>query len=94
MTGHAIRADRDADGIVTITLDEPGRPVNTFTRAIGFPAWTGGIGQFVDQYEGGARGFVARCRELAGRYGSRFTPLPSLVALAERGEPFRPRRRT
>jgi 3-hydroxyacyl-CoA dehydrogenase/enoyl-CoA hydratase/3-hydroxybutyryl-CoA epimerase len=59
-------------------------------RGIGFPAWTGGVVQFVDQYEGGTRGFVARCRELADAYGARFTPPPSLIALAERGARFRP----
>jgi 3-hydroxyacyl-CoA dehydrogenase/enoyl-CoA hydratase/3-hydroxybutyryl-CoA epimerase len=60
-------------------------------RAIGFPAWTGGVVHFIDQYEGGTRGFVARCRELANEYGDRFAPPASLVRLAERGEPFRPR---
>ena len=34
---------------------------------IGFPAWTGGVLQFVDGYEGGPAGFVARARELAER---------------------------
>jgi 3-hydroxyacyl-CoA dehydrogenase/enoyl-CoA hydratase/3-hydroxybutyryl-CoA epimerase len=47
--------------------------------------------QFVDQYEGGTRGFVARCRELATAYGERFAPPASLVRLAETGAPFRPR---
>ena len=60
-------------------------------RAIGFPAWTGGVVHFIDQYEGGTRGFAARCRELANEYGDRFAPPASLVRLAERGEPFRPR---
>ena len=32
-----------------------------------------------------ARPFVARARELAERYGERFEPPASLVALAERG---------
>jgi 3-hydroxyacyl-CoA dehydrogenase / enoyl-CoA hydratase / 3-hydroxybutyryl-CoA epimerase len=56
---------------------------------IGFPAWTGGVAQYVDQYDGGTTGFVARCKELADRYGDRFVPPPSLVAKAEAGEPFR-----
>jgi 3-hydroxyacyl-CoA dehydrogenase/enoyl-CoA hydratase/3-hydroxybutyryl-CoA epimerase len=47
---------------------------------IGFPAWTGGVLQYVEQYEGGVAGFVARARELAARYGERFTPPASLVA--------------
>jgi 3-hydroxyacyl-CoA dehydrogenase/enoyl-CoA hydratase/3-hydroxybutyryl-CoA epimerase len=47
---------------------------------IGFPAWTGGVLQYVEQYQGGVGGFVARARELADRYGDRFTPPDSLVA--------------
>jgi len=50
---------------------------------IGFPAWTGGVLQFVETYPGGVAGFVARARELAARYGERFTPTASLVARAE-----------
>jgi 3-hydroxyacyl-CoA dehydrogenase/enoyl-CoA hydratase/3-hydroxybutyryl-CoA epimerase len=46
---------------------------------IGFPAWTGGVLRYVEQYPGGVAGFVTRARELAGRYGSRFTPPTSLV---------------
>ncbi|HKN96734.1 MAG TPA: 3-hydroxyacyl-CoA dehydrogenase NAD-binding domain-containing protein [Pseudonocardiaceae bacterium] len=46
---------------------------------IGFPAWTGGVAQYVDQYEGGVAGFVARANELADRYGERFRPPSSLV---------------
>ena len=57
-------------------------------RAIGFPAWTGGVVRYVDQYEGGTRGFVARARALAAAYGERFAPPVSLVELAERGAPF------
>jgi 3-hydroxyacyl-CoA dehydrogenase/enoyl-CoA hydratase/3-hydroxybutyryl-CoA epimerase len=36
----------------------------------------------------GLTGFVARCRELADRYGERFEPPASLVAKAERGEMY------
>ena len=50
---------------------------------IGFPAWTGGVAQYVEGYPGGATGFVARARELAERYGDRFLPPASLVARAE-----------
>ena len=57
---------------------------------IGFPAWTGGVIQYIDGYEGGTTGFVARCKELADRWGDRFTPPASLVEKAERGEPFSP----
>lgn len=55
---------------------------------IGFPAWTGGVLQYVNGYEGGLPGFVARARELAARYGERFEPPALLVEKAERGETF------
>ncbi|MGB3098166.1 MAG: enoyl-CoA hydratase, partial [Solirubrobacterales bacterium] len=62
---------------------------------IGFPAWTGGVVQYMNGYEGGEggpgglEGFVARCRELAEAYGERFEPPASLVAKAEAGEIYR-----
>lgn len=55
---------------------------------IGFPGWTGGVLQYINGYEGGLPGFVARARELADRYGDRFTPPALLVAKAEKGERF------
>ncbi|BBC31406.1 3-hydroxyacyl-CoA dehydrogenase, NAD binding domain protein [Streptomyces graminofaciens] len=55
---------------------------------IGFPGWTGGVLQYINGYEGGLPGFVARARELADRYGSRFTPPALLVEKAEKGERF------
>ncbi|MFZ4135237.1 MULTISPECIES: 3-hydroxyacyl-CoA dehydrogenase NAD-binding domain-containing protein [Streptomyces] len=55
---------------------------------IGFPAWTGGILQYINGYEGGLPGFVARAEELAATYGERFTPPALLVAKAEKGERF------
>jgi 3-hydroxyacyl-CoA dehydrogenase / enoyl-CoA hydratase / 3-hydroxybutyryl-CoA epimerase len=55
---------------------------------IGFPAWSGGVLQYIDGYEGGPAGFVARARELAERYGERFEPPASLVEKAERGETY------
>jgi 3-hydroxyacyl-CoA dehydrogenase/enoyl-CoA hydratase/3-hydroxybutyryl-CoA epimerase len=55
---------------------------------IGYPGWTGGVLQYINQYEGGLPGFVARARELADRYGARFTPPPLLLAKAEAGEIF------
>ncbi|MFF8837194.1 3-hydroxyacyl-CoA dehydrogenase NAD-binding domain-containing protein [Streptomyces sp. NPDC015130] len=55
---------------------------------IGFPAWTGGVLQYVNGYEGGVAGFTARARELAETYGERFTPPALLVEKAERGEVF------
>jgi 3-hydroxyacyl-CoA dehydrogenase/enoyl-CoA hydratase/3-hydroxybutyryl-CoA epimerase len=55
---------------------------------IGFPAWSGGVLQYIDGYEGGSAGFVARARELAEKYGERFEPPASLVEKAERGETY------
>ncbi|MFE4494063.1 3-hydroxyacyl-CoA dehydrogenase NAD-binding domain-containing protein [Streptomyces niveus] len=55
---------------------------------IGFPPWTGGVLQYINGYEGGLPGFVARARELARTYGERFEPPASLVAKAERGETY------
>ncbi|RCW45292.1 3-hydroxyacyl-CoA dehydrogenase/enoyl-CoA hydratase/3-hydroxybutyryl-CoA epimerase [Halopolyspora algeriensis] len=55
---------------------------------IGFPAWTGGVVQYMNGYPGGLAGFVERARELAARYGERFEPPASLVAKAEAGEAF------
>jgi 3-hydroxyacyl-CoA dehydrogenase/enoyl-CoA hydratase/3-hydroxybutyryl-CoA epimerase len=55
---------------------------------IGFPPWTGGVVQYMNGYAGGLAGFVARARELAERYGERFTPPASLVAKAETGGRF------
>jgi 3-hydroxyacyl-CoA dehydrogenase / enoyl-CoA hydratase / 3-hydroxybutyryl-CoA epimerase len=53
---------------------------------IGFPGWSGGVLQYINGYDGGLPGFVARARELAQRYGERFEPPASLVEKAERGE--------
>lgn len=55
---------------------------------IGFPGWTGGVVQYMNGYEGGLAGFVARARELADRYGPQFNPPASLVAKAEAGETY------
>ncbi|MBD9722221.1 3-hydroxyacyl-CoA dehydrogenase NAD-binding domain-containing protein [Streptomyces caniscabiei] len=55
---------------------------------IGFPGWTGGVLQYINGYEGGLPGFVARARELAGLYGERFEPPALLVQKAESGERF------
>ncbi|MER7055529.1 3-hydroxyacyl-CoA dehydrogenase NAD-binding domain-containing protein [Streptomyces sp. NPDC000351] len=55
---------------------------------IGFPGWTGGVLQYINGYEGGLPGFVARARELADRYGERFTPPGLLVEKADKGEVF------
>lgn len=55
---------------------------------IGFPPWTGGVLQYINGYEGGLPGFVARARRLAERYGDRFLPSPLLLEKAEKGETF------
>ncbi|WP_217137045.1 3-hydroxyacyl-CoA dehydrogenase NAD-binding domain-containing protein [Streptomyces sp. AC558_RSS880] len=55
---------------------------------IGFPPWTGGVLQYINAYEGGLPGFVARARELAGKHGERFAPPELLLRKAERGETF------
>ncbi|MCP3818323.1 3-hydroxyacyl-CoA dehydrogenase NAD-binding domain-containing protein [Streptomyces sp. A3M-1-3] len=55
---------------------------------IGFPGWTGGVIQYINGYEGGLPGFVARARELQEAYGDRFAPPALLVEKAERGETF------
>ncbi|MFE4692341.1 3-hydroxyacyl-CoA dehydrogenase NAD-binding domain-containing protein [Streptomyces sp. NPDC056749] len=55
---------------------------------IGFPAWTGGVLQYINGYEGGLPGFVARARQLAERYGDRFLPSAYLVEKAGKGETF------
>ena len=62
---------------------------------IGFPAWTGGVLQYINGYipptataTKGVAGFVSRARELAAKYGDRFDPPASLVERAERNETF------
>jgi 3-hydroxyacyl-CoA dehydrogenase / enoyl-CoA hydratase / 3-hydroxybutyryl-CoA epimerase len=46
---------------------------------IAFPAWTGGLAQFIANYDGGVEGFIARANELADQYGERFRPPASLT---------------
>ncbi|GGB31368.1 3-hydroxyacyl-CoA dehydrogenase [Flexivirga endophytica] len=53
---------------------------------IGYPPLTGGTAQFMQGYDGGLPGFVARANELATAYGPRFAPSDWLVAKAESGE--------
>ncbi|NUS86560.1 MAG: 3-hydroxyacyl-CoA dehydrogenase [Streptomyces sp.] len=55
---------------------------------IGFPGWTGGVLQFINGYEGGLPGFVARALELRDRYGDRFAPPQLLLDKAAKGETF------
>ncbi|WP_237067619.1 3-hydroxyacyl-CoA dehydrogenase NAD-binding domain-containing protein [Microbulbifer guangxiensis] len=53
---------------------------------IGFPPWTGGALQYVNQY--GPATFAQRARELARRYGERFSPPSLLRQLEESGQPL------
>jgi len=55
---------------------------------IGFPPLHGGALQYINGYDGGLPGFVARARELAAAYGDRFEPPALLVTKAEKGERF------
>ncbi|MFF0414427.1 3-hydroxyacyl-CoA dehydrogenase NAD-binding domain-containing protein [Kitasatospora sp. NPDC004745] len=55
---------------------------------IGFPAWTGGVFQYVNGYRGGPAGFAARARELAAAYGERFAPPALLERIAAEGRTF------
>jgi 3-hydroxyacyl-CoA dehydrogenase/enoyl-CoA hydratase/3-hydroxybutyryl-CoA epimerase len=68
------------EGVLTSTADANIGSI----FGIGFPAWTGGVHQFIVGYEGpagkGKEGFVARAKELAARYGDRFLPPASLEA--------------
>jgi 3-hydroxyacyl-CoA dehydrogenase/enoyl-CoA hydratase/3-hydroxybutyryl-CoA epimerase len=48
---------------------------------IGFPAWSGGVAQFVVGYPGGVKAFLDRAAELAERYGPRFVPPGSVESL-------------
>ncbi|WP_342655027.1 3-hydroxyacyl-CoA dehydrogenase NAD-binding domain-containing protein [Pseudomonas sp. F3-2] len=56
---------------------------------IGFPAWTGGALQFINQY--GRKDFVARAQYLAEHYGDRFAPPASLLEMALNGKRFQAR---
>ncbi|MFI5530659.1 3-hydroxyacyl-CoA dehydrogenase NAD-binding domain-containing protein [Kitasatospora sp. NPDC051853] len=55
---------------------------------IGFPAWTGGVLQYINGYQGGIAGFAARARELAAAYGPRFEPPALLDEMAAEGRTF------
>ncbi len=53
---------------------------------LGFPAWTGGALQFINQY--GLTDFIARAHCLAERYGERFEPPALLMEKALTGKSF------
>lgn len=67
------------EGVLTSTADANIGAI----MGIGFPPWTGGTAQFIVGYEGphgvGKDAFVARAKELAAKYGDRFTPPKSLL---------------
>ncbi len=53
---------------------------------IGYPQWTGGTLQFINQY--GVQNFVDRANQLADQYGERFRPSERLQQMAQSGEVF------
>jgi len=64
------------EGVLTSTADANIGSI----MGIGYPPWTGGSAQYIVGYPGGKAGFVARARELAAKYGDRFTPPDSLTS--------------
>ncbi|MCZ4077735.1 3-hydroxyacyl-CoA dehydrogenase NAD-binding domain-containing protein [Rhodococcus sp. H36-A4] len=62
------------EGVLTSTADANIGSI----FGIGYPAWTGGVHQYIVGYKGGQAGFVARADELAAKYGERFTAPDSL----------------
>jgi 3-hydroxyacyl-CoA dehydrogenase/enoyl-CoA hydratase/3-hydroxybutyryl-CoA epimerase len=68
------------EGVLTSTADANIGSI----MGIGYPPYTGGSAQYIVGYEGaGGRGkeaFVARAKELAAKYGERFTPPDSLTS--------------
>ncbi len=68
------------EGVLTSTADANIGSI----MGIGFPPYTGGSAQFIVGYQGaggiGKEAFVARAKELAAKYGERFTPPDSLLS--------------
>ena len=68
------------EGVLTSTADANIGSI----MGIGFPPYTGGSAQFIVGYQGalgtGKDAFVARAKELAAKYGDRFTPPDSLLS--------------
>ena len=68
------------EGVLTSTADANIGSI----MGIGFPPYTGGSAQFIVGYQGaggiGKDAFVARAKELAAKYGERFTPPDSLLS--------------
>jgi 3-hydroxyacyl-CoA dehydrogenase/enoyl-CoA hydratase/3-hydroxybutyryl-CoA epimerase len=67
------------EGVLTSTADANIGSI----MGIGYPPYTGGSAQYIVGYEGalgvGKEAFVARAKELAAKYGDRFTPPESLL---------------
>jgi 3-hydroxyacyl-CoA dehydrogenase/enoyl-CoA hydratase/3-hydroxybutyryl-CoA epimerase len=67
------------EGVLTSTADANIGSI----MGIGYPPYTGGSAQYIVGYEGsggvGKEAFVARAKELAAKYGARFTPPESLL---------------
>lgn len=55
---------------------------------IGYPVWTGGTLQYINQYDGGPTGFVSRADQLRGRYGDRFVVPESLRSRSVTGQHY------
>jgi len=82
---EAVEAARCVEeGVIVATADANIGSI----MGIGYPPWTGGVLQYINAYQGGVAGFVARADQLAERYGDRFTPNPLLRKKAENGEGF------
>jgi 3-hydroxyacyl-CoA dehydrogenase/enoyl-CoA hydratase/3-hydroxybutyryl-CoA epimerase len=68
------------EGVLTSTADANIGSI----MGIGYPPYTGGSAQFIVGYQGelgiGKDAFVARAKQLAERYGDRFTPPQSLTS--------------
>jgi 3-hydroxyacyl-CoA dehydrogenase/enoyl-CoA hydratase/3-hydroxybutyryl-CoA epimerase len=68
---EAIEAMRCFDeGVITSDADANVGSI----LGIGFPAWTGGVVQYIESYDGGPAGFVAKADEYADRLGEKFRP--------------------
>jgi len=70
------------DGVVT----DPREADVGSILGFGYAPYTGGTLSFIDGM--GLKAFVARAKELTGKYGPRFEPSAKLVEMAERGETF------
>ena len=67
-------------------LRSPGDANIGSIMGIGFPLWTGGSLQFINQY--GVARFVERAEQLAALYGDRFAPTAKLRSMANKEESY------